>query len=81
MNRELLHDYFKKSGFTSMQAEALAAIRAQLKEEVATKDDLAILRAEMNSSLANLKADLTWRFLGLLAFFSTIMTLLNLFVA
>jgi hypothetical protein len=57
----------------------------QFKEEVATKNDLAIFRAEMESkldtSLAHLKADLTWRFLGLLAFFSTIMTLLNLFVS
>jgi hypothetical protein len=69
------------SGFTSMQAEALAAILAQFKEEMATKDDLAILRVGMESTIARLKADLTWRFLGLLAFFSTIMTLLNLFVA
>ena len=63
-----------------MQAEALAAIFAQFREEVATKQDLALLRAEMKATAAELKADLTWRFLALLAFFSTVMTLLNFYL-
>ena len=67
-----------------MQAEALAAILAQFREEVATKQDLAVLRAELRAEIqataAELKADLTWRFLALLAFFSTVMTLLDFYL-
>jgi hypothetical protein len=79
MDRELLQDYYHKSEFSRVQAEALAAIFTQFREEMATKQDLAVLRAEMHSELGSLKADLTWRFLGLLAFFSTVTTLVNLF--
>lgn len=84
MKQELLREYFTRSEFTMTQAEALAAIMSEFREEVATKDDIAILRAELRgefrSEIASLKADLTWRFLVLLTFFSTAMTLFDRFV-
>ena len=65
MNRELIRDYFQKSGFDDMQADALEKILAEL----VTKDDL-----------ARLEAKLTWRIFGATAFLATVMTLLDSFV-
>lgn len=55
-----------------MQADALAIIFAQFREEVPTqfreevptKEDLAVLKSEFRADLALLEADLTWRFIS-----------------
>ena len=65
MNRELIRDYFQKSGFSQMQADALEKILSDL----VTRDDL-----------ARLEANLSWRIFGATAFLATVMTLLDAFV-
>ena len=111
MKRDLIYQHFQKSGFDDMQSDALAAIL----DEMATKQDLALLRSELSSlraemnaghaSLRNemtaslsasrnemtaalngirtemqtMKGDLTWRFIALVVFLSTIVSLVTLF--
>lgn len=59
----------------------MAALRAEL------KGDMAALRAELTgemkdlrTEMSDLKADLTWRFVALTAFFATVTALVNIFV-
>ncbi len=54
MKKDLLQQHFQKSGFDGMQSDALAAVF----EEMATKHDLALLRAELKGDMNALRADL-----------------------
>lgn len=83
MNRDLVKDYLGKSGMNDAQAEALSRILDQM----ATKNELQLLREEMEvrfmaleRKIETVKGDLTWRLIALFAFFGTIMTLLDVFV-
>ena len=124
MKSDILQQHFERSGFSSMQADALSLVFEQYREEIATKHDLNVLRAELKGDMASLrgelrgdmaslraelkgemgslrakltgemaslgsklegsmqtlKADLTWRFVGLIAFFGTVMTIVGVFV-
>lgn len=91
MDRKLLENYFCKSEFSGMQADALSRILAEMKETFATKEDLSVLKAELQgemaavrSDLTELEARLTWRMLAIVSLvvglFGTIFTLLNAFI-
>lgn len=62
-------DRFKDAGFDDKQARAQAdALDAALRESVATKTDIDLLRAEIRTDFANLKTDLArWLFGAVLA--------------
>jgi hypothetical protein len=68
LDQELITDYFQKSGFTKMQADAASRVLAEL----TTREDLARLKAE-------LKAELTWRIIAATGFLATLMALLDVF--
>lgn len=76
MDRELIQDYLEGKGMKEAQAEALSRILS----EMATKQDLLLLKGEVEKNLETLKADLTWRMIAMAVFLATVMTLLNLFV-
>lgn len=87
MNKDLLQDYFQKSMFSDVQAEALARIFA----EFATKSDLAELQSELKGDMAALRAGvqaelsamatrLTWRMIAVVGFFGSAITILNAFL-
>ena len=135
MKSHILQQHFEQYGFSGMQADAPSLVFEQYREEMATKHDLVVLRAELKGDMASLrgelrgdmaslraelkgemsslrseikgdmkslrseltgemaslgsklegsmqtlKADLTWRFVGLIAFFGTVMTIVGLFV-
>lgn len=62
-------DRLKEAGFDDRQARAQAdALDAALRESVATKTDIDLLRAEIRADFANLKTDLArWLFGAVLA--------------
>ena len=64
MDQELITDYFQKSGFTRMQADAASRVLAEL----TTREDL-----------ARLKAELTWRIIAATGFLAALMALLDVF--
>ena len=55
------------------QAEALSRILA----EMATKNDLALLRQELRADIQSLKADLTWRFVAGIGFFAAVIAVFD----
>lgn len=69
---DLVSDYLSKSGMDPAQAEALSRILADMEARLATKEDLAAL-----------KADLTWRMMAVVALvnglFGTVLALVNAF--
>lgn len=73
-----------KHDLTLLRTE-LRGDKAMLRTEMS--GELSSLRAEvaaghnaLRTEMATLKADLTWRFVALIALFSTVMTLLDVFV-
>ncbi|GEM_PF-5755848 len=58
MKRDLLRQHFEKSEFTAMQSDALALLFEQYREEMATKQDVALLRAEMSGLRAELRGEM-----------------------
>ena len=70
MQSSIVKDYLSKSGMPETQADTLSHILADMEARLATKEDL-----------AHLKADLTWRMIAIVGLFGTIVTLLNAFVA
>ncbi|MEF3365352.1 hypothetical protein V3H18_02270 [Methylocystis sp. 9N] len=62
-------DRLKEAGFDDRQARAQAdALDAALRESVATKTDIDLLRADIRTDFANLKTDLArWLFGAVLA--------------
>ncbi len=67
-------DRLKEAGFDEKQARAQAdALDAALRETVATKTDIDLLRAEIRADFANLKTDLArWLFGAVLAIAGTV---------
>lgn len=53
---------FKNVGFETEQAEALAEIIAQREDANATKEDLKLVKTELEASIAMLGKDLTIKF-------------------
>lgn len=58
MKRDLLQQHFEKTGFTAMEADALALVFEQYREEMATKQDVALLRSELTAAMAALRSEL-----------------------
>ena len=58
MDEEILRSHFQHSGFDDMQADALASYFKLLREEVATKQDLNLLRTEMRADAAVLRSEM-----------------------
>lgn len=65
----------------ALQADALSRILADIEARLATKEDLAYVKGELQVQMAEMKADLTWRMIAIVGFFATAATLLNLFVS
>lgn len=70
VERELVEDYLAKSGMPHPQADTLSRILADMEARLATKEDL-----------AHLKADLTWRMIAVVGLFGTLVTLLNAYIS
>ncbi len=69
MKTTIVNDYLSKSGMPETQADTLSHILGDMEARLATKEDL-----------AHLKADLTWRMIAIVGLFGTIVTLLNAFL-
>jgi len=69
MDRNLVQDYLQRSGMDAAQADALSRILADMETRLASKEDLAAM-----------KADLTWRMIAVVGFFGTVITMLNAFI-
>ena len=90
MDRQLTQYYLQQSGMQPSQAEMLSAILDEMatRGEVRSlelrmnelRSEMQVLRADMVSELKSLEARLTWRFIAGIAFFASLMTLLDLFV-
>jgi hypothetical protein len=76
-----VYDALRTAGMQERPARALAEAVGVVErpEQLATKADLAVLRAELRQDMATLKADLTWRILttmiAMTAVFSAIVKL------
>ena len=57
--------------------ELRSEMRAEFRD---VRNEMQVIRADMVSELTSLEARLTWRFIAGIAFFASLMTLLDLFV-
>ena len=94
MDRQLTRYYLQQSGMQPSQAEMLSAIldematrselqefRSEMRAELRdVRSEIQVLRADMVSELKSLEARLSWRFIAGIAFFASVMTVLDLFV-
>lgn len=65
MKKDLLQKHFQKSGFDDMQADALIEIFTHFREEMATKQDLTLLRTELKGEIAAFRSELKGDFAAL----------------
>ena len=78
MDEKLVRDFLHRSRFGPLQAEALARVFAQLREEFATKEDLHRLELKlsaMDEKLSAMEARMTWRIIGFVGLFGAVITL------
>lgn len=65
------------NGFRSELHEIRSEMRSEFRD---VRNEMQVLRVDMVSELKSLEARLTWRFIAGIAFFASLMTLLDLFV-
>ena len=61
----------------SEMREHIGEVRAELRD---VRAEMGLLRAELSSEMKGLEARLTWRFIVGIAFFASVMTVLDVFV-
>jgi len=76
-----IYDALRKLGLdeTTAANAARAVIGSNAREELATKADLQQLRVQIQSDLANVKADLTWRMVVMTGIFVAAVSALKIF--